>query len=68
MDNIRKKRIEMLALILEKRSAAWQRSEEKILKGGLNEKGRKSYDEKTQVRSQTSPTEGGRVEILSVHV
>ena len=44
MDNIRKKRIEMLALILEKRSAAWQRSEGKNPKGGLNEKGRKSYE------------------------
>jgi hypothetical protein len=44
MDNLRKQRIEMLGLILEKRSAAWQRKEGKNPKGGLNEKGRKSYE------------------------
>jgi len=39
-----KERLNTLKLIMEKRSAAWQRKEGKNAKGGLNEKGRKSYE------------------------
>lgn len=44
MENIPETRVQMLKLIMEKRSAAWQRKEGKNPKGGLNEKGRKSYE------------------------
>jgi hypothetical protein len=44
MKNIPQTRLEMIKMLMEKKSAAWQRSEGKNPKGGLNEKGRKSYE------------------------
>jgi hypothetical protein len=59
--SIPQSRIEMFKLIMEKRSAAWQRSEGKNPKGGLNEKGRKSYERENPGSDLKRPQpEGGK--------
>lgn len=53
-------KLELIKILMEKRSAAWQRSEGKNPKGGLNEKGRKAYERENPGSDLKAPQpEGG---------